>query len=232
MSRAPQIVAIGGAGFAPESELLLRFILGLTGEARPRVCFLPTATGDSREHILRFYEAFAKLECAPSHLELFGAPSREPAHEHLLAQDAIHVGGGNTANMLAVWRVHGIDEVLRAAWRRGIVLSGTSAGANCWFEAATTDSFGPIAPLRDGVGLIPGSFSPHYDAEPERRPAYLRLVAGGFPPGYAADDAVALHFRDRVLVEVVAAGDGHAYRVERGADGAAEETPLGVRRLG
>ncbi len=107
MSRAPQIVAIGGAGFAPESELLLRFILGLTGEARPRVCFLPTATGDSREHIVRFYDAFAKLECAPSHLELFGAPGREPAHEHLLAQDAIHVGGGNTANMLAVWRFTG-----------------------------------------------------------------------------------------------------------------------------
>jgi peptidase E len=105
-------------------------------------------------------------------------------------------------------------------------------GANCWFEACTTDSFGPISGLRDGLGFLAGSFSPHYDAEPERRPAYRRLVAEGFPPGFAADDAVALHFDGTELAEVVGAGDGGAYRVERGAGGEATERPLDVRRLG
>ena len=142
------------------------------------------------------------------------------------------MGGGNTANMLAVWRLHGVDDVLREAWEQGVVLCGTSAGGNCWFEACTTDSFGPIAPLRDGLGFLEGSFSPHYDAEPERRPTYLRLVADGFPPGYAAEDAVALHFRGRELVEAIAVGEGRAFRVERGAGGEAEETPLTPRRLG
>jgi len=232
VSVARQVVAIGGAGFAPDSEAILRFVLGLCRTDRPQVAFLPTASGDSREYIVRFYEAFTRLSCEPSHVELHGAPEADAVHERLLAQDAIYVGGGNTANMLAVWRLHGVDAVLREAWERGIVLTGTSAGANCWFEACTTDSFGPIAPLSDGLGFLTGSFCPHYDAEPERRPTYLRLVGEGFPPGYAAEDAVALHFAGTELEDVVATGDGSAYRVERGADGAATETPLEVRRLG
>jgi peptidase E len=226
------IVAIGGAGFARESEPILRLLLELTGAERPRVCFLPTASGDSREYTVRFYDAVTRLECAPSHVELHGTPEREAVRDHLLAQDAIYVGGGNTANMLVVWRLHGVDEVLREAWERGIVLSGTSAGANCWFEACTTDSFGPIAPLRDGLGFLPGSFSPHYHAEPERRPTYLRLVGEGFPSGYAADDGAALRFAGTELAEVVTTGDGRAYRVERGTDGRAIEMPLDPRRLG
>ena len=232
MPAARTIVAIGGAGFARESQPILRLVLELTGADSPRVAFLPTASGDSREYVVRFYDAFTRLPCAPSHVELHGAPERAAVAEHLLAQDAIYVGGGNTANMLAVWRLHGVDEVLRDAWARGIVLTGTSAGANCWFEACTTDSFGPISGLRDGLGLLAGSFSPHYDAEPERKPTYRRLVADGFPPGFAADDAVALRFDGTELAEVVAADDGGAYRVDRAADGGAIETPLEVRRLG
>jgi peptidase E len=229
---AGRIVAIGGAGFAGQSEPILRLLLELTGAERPRVAFLPTASGDSREYIVRFYESFTRLESAPSHVELHGAPERARVRAQLLAQDAIYVGGGNTANMLAVWRLHGVDEMLREAWERGIVLGGTSAGANCWFEACTTDSFGPIAPLRDGLGFLPGSFSPHYDAEPERRPTYLRLVGQGFPAGYAADDGAALRFAGTELAEVVTTGEGRAYRVERGADGRATEIPLDPRRLG
>jgi glycosyltransferase involved in cell wall biosynthesis len=144
------------------------------------------------------------------------------------ASDVVYVGGGNTANMLAIWRLHGVDEALREAWSRGFVLCGTSAGANCWFEACTTDSFGPLAPLEDGLGLLAGSFCPHYDAEPERRPTYLRIVADGFPAGYAADDGVALHFRGTELREAVAASAiGRAFRV-----GAGGEEALAVRALG
>ena len=137
------------------------------------------------------------------------------------------MGGGNTANMLAIWRVHGVDRLLREVWERGGVLCGTSAGANCWFEACTTDSFGPIAPLEDGLGLLAGSFCPHYDAEPERRPTYLRLVEAGFPSGYAAEDGAALHFRGADLAGAIGVGGAKAFRVEPGG-----ETPLTVRTLG
>src|SRR5207244_1520834 len=145
-----------------------------------------------------------------------------------LAQDILYVGGGNTANMLAVWRVHGFDAVLREAWERGVVLCGWSAGMICWFEAGVTDSFGPhLEGLEDGLGLLPGSACPHYDGEERRRPVYTSLVAGGFPPGYAADDHVALYFRGTELEEVVSARRGATgYRVE--ADG---ERPLEARVL-
>src|SRR5712691_9029579 len=137
------------------------------------------------------------------------------------------VAGGSTANLLAVWRVHGFDRVLREAWESGVVLTGWSAGMICWFEAGVTDSFGPqLAGMRDGLGLLPGSACPHYDAEAERRPTYQGLVGEGFPGGFAAEDLVALHFVDRELAEAVTARpDGRAFRVEL-VDGAAVETPL------
>jgi dipeptidase E len=221
------IVAIGGAAFADEAAPLLAFLLGRARAERPRVVFLPTASGDAREAVVRFYEAFARFDCRVAHVELFGRPERERVERALLGADVVYVGGGNTANMLAIWRVHGVDTVLRRAWERGVVLGGTSAGANCWFEACTPDSFGPIVPLEDGLGFLRGSFCPHYDAEPDRRPTYLRLVAAGFPPGYAAEDGAALHFRGLELVEAVAAGGARALRV--GSDG---ETALEMRVLG
>ena len=222
------IVAIGGAAFEPGSAPLLKHILDLAGEDRPRVAFIPTASGDSPEYVQGFYGAFDPARAERSHLPLFTRTHREVG-AYLLEQDVLFVGGGNTANMLAVWRVHGVD---RIAWESGIVLCGTSAGANCWFEACVTDSFGPdLAPLDDGLGLLAGNFCPHYDTEAQRQPTYRRLVADGFPPGYAADDGVALHFAGRELASAVSASPGgRAFRVERG-DGGVVETPLPTQLL-
>jgi dipeptidase E len=223
------IVALGGRG--QTGGPLNRFLLGLAETERPRVCFLPTAVGDDRAAIVDFYERFPADVCAPSHLELFGVP-RGDVRDHLLAQEVVYVSGGNTANMLAVWRVHGVDAILRDAWERGIVLCGPSAGAICWFEGGVTDSFGPqLAPWLDGLGFLSGTFCPHYDGESERRPAYRRLVADGFPAGIAADDAVGVHFVGDELAEVVSERDGAAaYRVEL-SDGSVRETPLETRVL-
>lgn len=220
-------MAMGGGGFMAERESRLdSFMLTLTDASRPRVCFVPTPSGDSDRGIAAFFEAFSARDCEPSCLRLFGTPER-PA-EHLAAQDVIYVSGGNTANALALWRLHGIDDALREAWERGAVLGGVSAGANCWFEACVTDSFGPsLEPLHDGLGLLPGSFCPHYDAEELRRPVYRALVDGGFPAGYAADDHAALHFVGTELREVVGAHPNTAaYRVEPGS-----EMPIPARAL-
>ncbi|HEY4914972.1 MAG TPA: Type 1 glutamine amidotransferase-like domain-containing protein, partial [Candidatus Dormibacteraeota bacterium] len=134
----------------------------------------------------------------------------------LLQQDVICVSGGNTANALAIWRAHGMEVALREAWENGIVLCGGSAGMICWFECSVTDSFGAgLAALRDGLGFLPGSACPHYDAEERRRPVYQQLVATGFPGGYAVDDFAAIHFEGTALREVVTEVEGHdAYRVE------------------
>jgi peptidase E len=222
-----QILAMGGGGFMMEqSSPLDDFLLSLSPTARPRVCFVPTPTGDSDRVIAAFFEAFARRDCEPSCLRLFGAPER-PA-EHLASQDVIYVSGGNTANALALWRLHGVDLALREAWERGAVLGGVSAGANCWFECSVSDSFGrQLDPLRDGLAILPGSFCPHYDGEELRRPVYRQLVDGGLPSGYAADDGAALHFVGAKLREVVASLPGaRAYRVEPGS-----ETPLEARAL-
>jgi dipeptidase E len=218
---------MGGGGFMADRESPLEdFLLSLTEVERPRVCFVPTPAGDSDRGIAAFFEAFAARDCEPSCLRLFGIPER-PA-DHLAAQDVVYVSGGNTANALAIWRLHGIDVALRIAWERGAVLGGVSAGANCWFECCVTDSFGPaLEPLPDGLALLPGSFCPHYDGEERRRPVYTELVESGFPPGYAADDGAALHFVGTELHEVVASHDGaRGYRVEPGS-----ETPIDARLL-
>ncbi len=227
---AKHIVAIGGAGLS--EPLLRRFVLDLTGKPRPRVLYLPTAMGDALEGVVMFYEAFSSDGCQTSHLPLF-MRRHEDLAPVMLEQDVIYVGGGNTANMLAIWRVHGVDRLLRQAWERGTVLCGASAGSLCWFEAGITDSFGlQLAELRDGLGFLPGSNCPHYDSEDRRRPVFTRAVASGFPAGIAAEDAVAFHFEDRELREVVSARPGgRAFRVEA-RDGQAVETQLPVRFLG
>jgi peptidase E len=164
----------------------------------------------------------------PSYLPFFPWPP-EHLREFVLEHDVIFVSGGNTANMLAIWRVHGFDQILREAWEAGIVLTGWSAGMICWFEAGVTDSFGPqLEGMRDGLGFLAGSACPHYDGEELRRPVYAKLVADGFPPGVAADDGVCLHYKGTELAEVVSVREGAgAYRV--GPDG---EEPLPVRLLG
>jgi dipeptidase E len=223
----PQIVALGGLGEDGEAGVLIRFVLGLTGKERPRVCLIPTASAERPELIVTFYEELSGFaEC--SHLSFFPWPP-EGLRELVLSQDALFVTGGNTANMLAIWRAHGFDQIVRAAWEQGIVLAGSSAGMICWFEAGVTDAFGPqLDGMRDGLRFLPGSACPHYDGEERRRPVYQELVAGGFPPGIAADDAVALHYVGTELHEVVAARpDARAYRVEPG-----NETALKPRVLG
>jgi peptidase E len=223
------IVAIGGSG-RPGGPLN-RYFLGLTGKERPRICFLPTAVGDAADAIVTFYDAFPAELCERSHVTLFGVP-RADIRGHLLGQDAIYVSGGNSANMLAVWRVHGVDAILREAWEAGIVLGGPSAGGLCWFEDAVTDSFGAeLRRLGDGLGWLAGSFCPHYDSEPRRRPTLHALLRDGFPAGLAADDAAAIRFAGTELFEVVTDRlDGGAYRVEL-IDDEVRETPLEARRL-
>jgi dipeptidase E len=233
-ARPPQIVAMGGGGFSsePDNPLLDDFVLGLTGATRPRVCFLPTATGNVATYLVNFYAAFSRRAEA-SHLDLFTRTSGA-LERQILDQDVVYVGGGNTANLLAIWRVHGLDVILRDAWQAGVVMAGVSAGGMCWFEAGLTDSFGPdLAPLDDGLRLLAGSFCPHYDGEPARRPSYRRLVGERrLPDGWAADDGAAVHFVGTDLAEVVSSRpDARAYRLERTADGATE-TELATRYLG
>jgi peptidase E len=222
-----RIVGLGGGGYTEEQQRKLRaYVLELTGKERPRICFVPTAVGDQTEGIVRFYEAYAGLgELA--HLKFFPYPP-EDLRAFALAQDVLVVSGGNTANLLAIWRVHGFDAIVREAWEQGVLLTGGSAGMICWYEACVTDSFGPqLEGLRDGLGFLPGSACPHYDGEERRRPVYAKLVADGFPAGIAADDGVALRYDGAELAEVVTVRDGaRAYRV--GPDG---ETPLDARLL-
>ncbi len=229
------IVAIGGGGFAsqPYNPLLDRFVLGLARTEVPRVCFLATASGDSEREVASFYRAFAEHACLAADLALFDRKVGD-LRAYLLEQDVIYVGGGNTLSLLGVWRAHGLDAILGDALDAGAVLCGVSAGMNCWFEASVTDSFGPrLSPLHDGMGFVTGSACPHYDSEEQRRPVYHRLVAAGFPDGYAADDGAALHFAGSdALAEVVASREGaRGYRVERREDGAAVETTLPTRYL-
>jgi peptidase E len=233
-SGPPRILATGGASFGPRSTdgPLLRFMLDLTGQARPRVCLIPTASGDNADAIATFYSTLAQ-HAEATHLDLFGR-TVEDVDAFLLDQDLVFVSGGNTANMLAIWRLHGVDRALRRAWEEGVVLAGSSAGANCWFEASVTDSFGlDLAPLKDGLKLLPGSFCPHYDSESLRRPRYEELVgSGSMPDGYASDDGVGLLFEGRELREAVASLPGqHAYRVERRRGNTVEESQIRARLL-
>lgn len=223
--RTPTILAIGGGGFTatPADPALDELVLELTGVARPRVCLLPTAGGDSEHQIRRFYEAYEDRLCEPTHISLFRLGRHPvPLREHLLSQDAIYVGGGSMVNLLAIWKAQGVHHILREAWEQGIVLAGLSAGSMCWFEYGITTSSGTPEPA-PGLGFLPGSNSVHHDSEPARRPVYLEAVrTGAIPPGYAADDGVALIFRGAALQAVVAARRGaRAYEV----------TARGERRL-
>ena len=223
-----QILAIGAHAMRP-GEPLDDLLLELTGASRPRVLLIPTASAESDEYVVHFYEAFARRAQA-SHLSLFDIPPPD-IRSIVLDQDAIFVGGGNTANMLAIWRVHGVDRYLREAWEAGVVLAGVSAGSICWFEAGVTDSFREELDGLDCLGFLPGSNCPHYDGEETRRPAYHRLLAEGFPPGLANEDFVGLRFEGTELAEVVTSRpDATAYRVEL-VDGAVREQRLDARRL-
>ncbi len=218
------------------NPLLDQYVLGLARRPRPRVCFVPTASGDADHYIVRFYRAFSPAVCEPSHLSLFrrdrGAGSIEgDLEEHLLSQDVIYVGGGSVISLLGAWRAHGVDDILRRAWQKGVILCGLSAGSLCWFAEAVTAFHG--RPQRvDGLGLLPWSNCVHYDGEPERRVEYHRFVGDGMRGGFAADDGAALHFAGPGPPSVVTSRPGRrAYRVDVEGDEVVE-TPLEARYLG
>lgn len=227
------VLVIGGGGFSTldEASPIDDHLLSLTDNPEPKICFVPTASGDADLYSERFEKAFAG-RARTSVLSLFCHDPwgyTDPAM--LLDQDIVYVGGGSTANLLAIWRLHGLPDILREAARNGTILAGISAGMNCWFEASSTDSFGPLS-LVDGLGFLPGSACPHYLEEPDRRELYLGWVASGaLPHGYAVDQHVALLFEDGRLVDALAERPGHsAFRVERKGD-TAVETELPVRLL-
>ncbi len=197
------IVAMGGASFSPEDRRLESYVLALTGAERPKVCFVPTASGDNDAYVAWFYRTFSGRDVDAIDLALHPWPPSE-LRDFVLGQDVIYVGGGSTANLLALWRVHGLDVLLREAWENGTVLCGVSAGANCWFQACVTDSFGPeLDGLSDGLGYLAGSFCPHYDTEPARQPTFARLVKEGFPAGIACDEQASAHFVGTELAEIL-----------------------------
>lgn len=233
--RLRHIVALGGHGFTdtPEDVTLSRYILAQSPADRPLICYLPQACAEDALFIARFYRHFLGLGAQPSDLSLF-QPHTADIAAFLLAQDVIYVGGGNTKSMLALWRDWGVDRILRQSWEQGIVLSGVSAGAICWFEQGLTDSIpGRLSPL-DCLGFLPGSCSPHYDGEAERRPTYRRLIAAGeLAPGYGIEDNAALHFIDTALGRVVASRPcASAYRVERSPEGVSEVELPSVTNIG
>jgi dipeptidase E len=226
------VVAMGGGGWMMDDPALDRAVLELTDARRPRICFVPTASGDHPASE-RFLEAFPAPGFDASILRLFDRDVAD-IDAFLGDQDVVYVGGGNTVSMLAVWRAHGVDRALRAAYDAGVVMAGMSAGANCWFEASTTDSYllGRADLLPDGLGFVPGSFTPHYGSEPARRPAVLELVASGaLPPGFACDDYAAVHMVDGAFAEAIRSRpDARAFRVVPG-DGGTREEPLEARTI-
>jgi peptidase E len=222
---------MGGGGFTmePDNPALDDYALALAdGAELPKICLLPTASGDGEAQIRQFHATFGARACEPMHISLFRLGRHPvPLRETLLAQDIVYVGGGSMLGLLAVWRALGLDEILHECYEAGVVLAGLSAGAMCWFEWGISTSFGHPAPA-PGLGLLSGSFSVHCDGEPGRLPVFRQAVAeGAVPPGWAVDDGVALLFRDAALEEVVTSRPGrHAYRVEPGVESAVEPRPL------
>jgi peptidase E len=231
-----RILTLGGHEFSSRPpdravcELLLRLARERGGE-RPRICLLPTASGDTSEQIASFYSAFGERSCEPSDLSLFRLGRRPMAlRDHLLSQDLVYVGGGSMVNLLAVWEAHDIASILSLAWRQGIVLAGQSAGAMCWFEAGITTSSGqPRAAA--GLGLLPGSLCVHYNNELGRRAAYLDAVCDGMPSGYGLDDYAGLLWEGEGTPSALTARRGaRAYRVSS-REGEITESPLPARFL-
>ncbi len=215
----------------PDNPLLDRYILKQSAKTNPRICFIPTASGDSDDYTSRYYDFFEKQRCEPTHLSLFKPPTRD-LESFILEQDIVYVGGGNTKNLLVLWKEWGLDQVLRKAWEQGIVLAGISAGSICWFEEGLTDSYGDrLEPLKC-LGFLKGSNCPHYDGEADRRPSYQGFIkANKIKPGIAADDGVAIHYVDQDVHKIVSSRpDAKAYRVDY--DKGVKETELATLFLG
>lgn len=216
-----QVVAFGGGGFAmePDNPLLDDYVLGLCRRSRPRVCLLATASGDSNAWIERFYDVFDEQRCEPTHLGLFSR-TVDDLYAYLSEQDVIYAGGGNTVNLIAIWRAQGLAQVLPALLENGTIACGVSAGGLCWYERGLTDSYGPgLNPLMDGLGLLPGSFCPHYDSDPRRPEAFENFVRATGKPGMAAEDGVGFHYVNGRLERIVSSRpNARAWRFEPQGD--------------
>lgn len=216
-----QIIAMGGGGFSmePENPLLDQYILEQANKSRPKICFVPTASGDADSYIEKFYDFFNLQECVPSHLSLFKPPTRD-LERFVLEQDIVYVGGGNTKNLLVLWKEWGLDGILKKAWEQGIVLAGLSAGSICWYEEGVTDSYGDKLEPLQALGFLKGSHCPHYDGEIERRPTYRQFVdAGTLRAGIAADDGAAVHYIGEDIKRIVSSRPAaKAYRVYKGGE--------------
>lgn len=229
-----QIIAMGGGGFSmePENPLLDQYILAQVPKEKPKVCFIPTASGDAQGYVERFYEAFKHHPCEATHLSLF-RPNFSNLEEYVLDQDILYVGGGNTYNLLVLWREWGLDQIIRKAWTQGLILAGLSAGAICWFEEGNTDSFsGELARL-SALGLLEGSFCPHYDGEENRRSSFQRMIqTRELKDGIACDDGAAVHFVGTEFKQAISSRQqAKAYTVKLDTD-IVVETPLPTVYLG
>jgi len=228
-----QIIALGGGGFSmePDNPLLDLYILKQAKKAVPEICFIPTASGDSDNYIGRFYDFFNEQDCIPSHLSLFAPPTRD-LESFILKKDIVYIGGGNTKNLLALWKEWGLDEILRIAWDQGVILAGLSAGSICWFEEGVTDSYGDgLEPIKC-LGFLKGSNCPHYDGEIERRPTYHKLIESKkLQSGVAADDGVAIHYMENKISRIVSSRpNARAYNVS--FEKKVKETELQTEFLG
>ncbi len=236
--QSKHIIAGSTSGLREEQGIVqlgpvIRYGLHIRGKSNPKLCYLGTAWGDTAEWTAYFYTACLGTDIAPSHLNLFPMPNVLDVRKHLLEQDMIWVGGGSVANLLAVWRVHGLDTIFREAWEKGIVLGGVSAGSICWHTGGTTDSFGvQLRPVTNGLGFLPYSNGVHYDSEEQRRPLFQQLIANGtLGEGYATDDGVALHYIDRQLYKVITdTPEKYAYHVVK-TNGGVQETRLEAELL-
>ena len=234
----PTILATSGGLFPdPRTTVrpgpLLDYALQLARpRATPKLCFVNTAGGDQASWNATLHGAYYEREVVVSCLNLFPMPNISDVAAHLSAQDAVWVGGGSTANLLALWRLHGLDQVLRDCWKRGVVLAGVSAGSICWHVGGTTDSFGPELRPVDGLGLLPFSNAVHYNAEEQRRPLFHSLIAkGNLPAGYATDNGAGLLYRGTDMVEAVAEVEGAGAYYVRSGGGEAVETRIEPRLL-
>ena len=216
MPNSRNIIAIGGGGFGanPGQGIIENYILKQTKKKNPRICFIPTATGDNEAYKVSFYSTFTNLNCYPSHLDFF---KRTPdLNELILNQDAIFVGGGNTKSMLAVWKEWGLDKILKKAYLNGTVMSGVSAGAICWFQNGITDSWASNLKMMPCLNFVKGTCCPHYDEEPERKPAVEKLLlTNKIKNVYAVDGGAALHIKDeKVFKSVIFKKNKSSYLVD------------------
>ena len=227
-----QVIAIGGGGFgrSQKSHLIEQYILDQSSQEKPNICFIPTATGDLDPYVVNFYTVFSKLNCNPSHISFFKRTI--DLEEHILNQDVIFVGGGNTKSMLAVWKDWGLDLILKKAYDQGAVMSGVSAGAICWFEQGLTDSWASELKMMPCMNFISGNCAPHYDEEPQRRPATKKLLQdNAISFMYGIEGGAALHFINEQPEKTVRfQKNKHSYNVTL-KDSTVSEKPYPIKEL-